>query len=250
MPKNKKIKIGIIGYGKFGSLIAEILSKSFENIFVFSKKREKNDSIKFFSQISRISECDIIIPAVPIPAFEATLKKINPFLKKGAVLADVCSVKIIPAKLMKKLIKKEVNLLATHPMWGPDSFKANNSSLKDLKIVLYPLRIPKNKYSNIKAFLKKLNLKIIEMTPEKHDKQAADSQVLAQFVGKILQKFPAKKIEISTLGYEKLKSLMPFVINNTDELFYSMQNFNPYSKKAREKFISTAKKINNEINEK
>jgi prephenate dehydrogenase len=239
MTKNKKTIIGIIGTGKFGGLIKKILSKNFEKIIVFKKN----------SRLEKLAKCDLVIPAVPISAFESILKKINPYLKEGSILADVCSVKIYPAELMKKSIKKEINLLATHPMWGPDSYKSNNLSLNGLKIVLYPLRISNEKYSLIKVFLKKLGLKIIEISPDEHDRQAAKSQAIVQFVGKTLQEMPAEKIPIATLGYEQLLKILPFTANNTEELFYSLQNFNPYSKNERKKFLNSAIKINKKINE-
>ncbi|MBD3300101.1 MAG: prephenate dehydrogenase/arogenate dehydrogenase family protein, partial [Candidatus Moranbacteria bacterium] len=142
-----------------------------------------------------------------------------------------------------------VYLINSHPMWGPESYSANNG-LKDLKIVLHPLRIPKTLFKEIKSKLKKAGFKLIVQTPKEHDRDAANSQALAQFVGKILQKMPAKEVKISTLGFERLKSLMPFVVKNTEELFYSLQNYNPYAQQARERFLKTADKLHFDIEQK
>ena len=42
-------------------------------------------------------------------------------LKENAVIVDVCSVKEYPVQWMRELLPANVSILATHPMFGPDS---------------------------------------------------------------------------------------------------------------------------------
>ncbi len=246
---NKKTTIGIIGYGNFGKLLVELFSGYFENIFVYSKElsREKRKKSVNFVDLEKAAGCEVVILAVPIPAFKECLFEIKDYLKSGTILVDVCSVKKYPAQLMKRYVKnKKISLLATHPMWGKESVTVNGG-LKGLKVVLCPIRLSQKKLAEIKRLLKKIGLKVIMKTPEEHDKEAACSQALAQFVGKSLKALPLKKVNVSTLGFGCLESLMLFVTNDTDELFYSLQNYNPYSKSIRKRFLKVGEKIEKEI---
>ena len=249
---NKKTKILVIGYGNFGSLLVKLFKKYFNEVYVLSKNLSKQDikdkKIKVIEgkELAKIGEMDVVVPSVPISKYQSVVKKVNKYLKEGSLLIDVCSVKVYPKKVMKKEIKENVKLINSHPMWGPESYKANKG-IKGLKIVLHPLRIDKKEFNEIKNKLEKAGFKIIIQTPEDHDKDAAKSQALAQYVGKVLEQMPLSEVEIATLGYERLRSLMPFVVTNTYELFLSIQNYNPYAQQVRDKFLKTALKVEERI---
>ncbi|NCF75208.1 MAG: prephenate dehydrogenase/arogenate dehydrogenase family protein [Xanthomonadaceae bacterium] len=239
---SKKPKIAIIGFGRFGKLLAEILASSCQ-IFIISQKKIKN---KNFQQIDYpdLKNIDIIIPAVPISFLKNMLKKISPFLKNDSLVMDVCSVKVYPCKWLKKYLPENIEILGSHPMFGPDSAK---KGLAGLQIIFCPLRISSERFKAVKNIFEKLDLKIIEMTPEKHDKQSAVSLALVHFIGRGLEKIKINKQKISTLGFEKLLQVCDNVTNDSWELFYDMNNYNPYAKKVRKKFIKSLQKINLEI---
>lgn len=241
---NKKLTISILGYGHFGRLLADLLSQYYDRVFVYSRSKGQNGTkkIKFVSWGTAL-ECDVIIPAVPIKNFESVIEKVATSIKPGATVVDVCSVKEHPVKAMKKHLPKGVFWLATHPMWGPDSVE-NNGGIKNLRMVLCPeSRVPKTTFNELKKVLKKIGFEVIEMSAKEHDKQAARSQAITQFVGKTLQRMNAQEEPLSTLGHKSLLSIMPFVVNNTEELFTSLQVFNQYAQKEREKFIGSAHRV-------
>ena len=91
-----------------------------------------------------------------------TLKQIAPLLKPGAIVADVCSVKVYPARWMQELLPPSVEILATHPMFGPDSAA---KSVAGYKIVLCPERIAPERYRKIKRWLENKGVVTIETTP-------------------------------------------------------------------------------------
>lgn len=238
----KKQKIAIIGYGRFGSLLAEIL-KPFGELHVISDRKIKQAGIKQIDYPG-LKEIDWVIPAVPISALEATLKKIKPFLKKGSLVMDVCSVKVYPCRWLKKHLSKDVELLGTHPMFGPDSAK---NGLDGLQIVVCPLRISEKRLVDVLAIFKKLKLKIIETTPENHDKQGAFNLSLVHFLGRALPGSGVKTQSIVTKGYERLLEVSNNVNNDTWQLFFDMQKFNPYSQSLRSKFIKELNRIEDKI---
>jgi prephenate dehydrogenase len=240
--KNKKDKIAIIGFGRFGKLLAKLLSP-YGEVSIISRKRLENCK---FPQIkyTDLRDFDIVIPTVPISKFAKILEKINPFLKSGSIVMDVCSVKVIPCQQMKKIIRKDIELLGTHPMFGPDSA---GKSCAGLQIIVCPLRISDKNLNKILRIFRDLKLKIINTTPANHDKQAAKSLSLVHFVGRGLSGAGIKDQEISTLGFDRLLAVNETVSNDTWELFLDMQVFNPYSKKIRQKFIDSLDNLHKRI---
>jgi prephenate dehydrogenase len=234
---SKKLKIAIIGYGRFGQLLARILSP-YADIFIVSSRK-----IKGVKQIDYedLGEVDMVIPCVPISKFEEIIKTINPFLKKNAIVMDVCSVKIFPVKIMKKYLRPDIQILATHPMFGPDSAK---NGLTGLQMVVCPIRINEAQLKSILNIFKKLNLKLIQTTPEQHDKEAAQCLALVHFIGRGLAAINIKKENITTLGFDRLLAVNETVNNDTWELFLDMHHYNPYTKKIRQNFIDELKKLN------
>ena len=74
-------------------------------------------------------------------------RPIAPLLSPDALVIDVCSVKEYPVRLMKELLPERVSILATHPMFGPDSAA---HALQGRKIVLCAERIADFAYQKIK----------------------------------------------------------------------------------------------------
>tara|TARA_B100001971_G_scaffold25356_1_gene19862 strand:+ start:3238 stop:3966 length:729 start_codon:yes stop_codon:yes gene_type:complete len=237
------MEIGIIGFGRFGKLATKYLSEDFE-VYV-SSRSDKTEDIKKINGIpaslGEVCKKDVIIPCVSISEFENVLKEIKGLLKENSLVIDVCSVKEYPVEKMKTILLEKTQILATHPMFGPDSAA---DSLKDRKIVLCKVRIDNDKYEKIKEYLAKKNLIVIEVTPEEHDKEIAKSLLLTHFIGRGLIDFGATDLDIDTEGHRRLISILDTVKNDTGQLFEDMNSYNKNSKKVREDFIKSLNKIN------
>lgn len=237
------MEIGIIGFGRFGKIMVEYLSKEFK-VYVFSRS-DKAEGIKeaggISASIEDVCKKDIVIPSVPISEFKDVINKIKGLLGKNSLVIDVCSVKEYPVKLMKDLLPEKTQILATHPIFGPDSA---DDSLKGRKIVLCKVRISDDLYEKIKTFLEKKGLVVIEVTPGEHDREVAKSLLLTHFIGRGLIDFGATKMDIDTEGYKRLMHILGTVENDTQQLFDDMNKHNKYSKKVREDFIESLNKIN------
>jgi prephenate dehydrogenase len=186
----------------------------------------------------------LVILCVPISAFKTVLEEIGPLLKKDAVVIDVCSVKVYPTRWMKASLPETVSILATHPIFGPDSAA---DSLKDRKIFLSPVRIGKSPYQKIKNYLASKKLVLIESTPEDHDEQIAVSLALTHFIGRTLSEFSAAPLGIDSEGYKRLLHILEVVENDTWQLFYDMHHFNPYAEEKRAAFMQAMQKINDQL---
>ncbi len=235
-PKNKQNVITIIGFGRFGKLLAHILAP-YGEINIISRT-----PVKEFKQVSfkEISHSNWIIPAVPISVTTNILKEISPYLQPKTLVMDVCSVKYYPCLWLKKYLPSYVELLGSHPMFGPDSAK---QGLRGLQIVFCPVRISKKRYNEIKKIFLNLGLKIIETSPREHDRQNAKSLALVHFIGRALGQIKVKDIEMFTFGFKGLLQVCENVENDSWRLFFDMHKFNPFAVKERKKFIRSLQKI-------
>ncbi len=238
--------IGIIGFSRFGQLLAKIL-KPYAEVLVFNRS-DKSKLVEGLGyqwvSLEEVCQCDWVFVAVAISAIEEMIKKIAPLLKKGTLVMDVASVKVFPAKWLNSYISPDNEIMATHPMFGPDSAK---DSTNGLQWILCPLRISSERLSEVNEVMKKLGVKVIETTPKDHDQQAAISLSLVHFIGRGLEEFGLVKQQISSLGFERLLKVNETVQNDSIQLFLDMQNFNPYTKEIRKKLIKAFKKVNKKI---
>ncbi len=240
------MKIGIIGFSRFGQLLAKIL-KPYAEVYVYNRSDKSQQTKELgvnWSDLEKVCQCDWIFVAVAISSTEEMIKKIAPLVKKDSLVMDVCSVKVLPAKWLHAYLSQEVEIMATHPMFGPDSAK---DATEGLQWILCPLRIKPETLNKVKEILNKLKVNIIETTPEDHDQQTAISLALVHFIGRGLEKFGFKDQSIKTLGFERLLKVNETVTHDSFQLFLDMQRFNPYTKKIRQKFMKALRSVNRKI---
>ncbi|MGD8835000.1 MAG: prephenate dehydrogenase/arogenate dehydrogenase family protein [Desulfobacteraceae bacterium] len=239
--------IGLIGYGRFGRLTVQNLSPKFK-VWVHTRSAHKKQDITAaggtLTTLEKVCAQKVVILCVPISAMQSTLKQIAPLLRPNAIVVDVCSVKVRPVQWMKELLPPSVEILATHPMFGPDSA---GRSVTGFKVVLCPERIRPEHYEKIKLALRNLNLNLIETTADEHDQKIAVSLALTHFIGRSLAEFGAEPLDIDTEGYKRLLHILEVVNNDTWQLFEDIHRFNPYAGKKRQDFLSAMERVQGRI---
>jgi len=238
--------IGIIGFGRFGKLAARYLAEEFE-VVVYHRTEKSAEITRAGARaasLETVCRQDIVIPCVPISVFQEVLQDIAPLLRPDALVVDVCSVKEYPVRLMTDILPQTVSILATHPMFGPDSA---SDSLEGGKICLCEVRIAKKKCRNIKAYLESKGLVVVEATPQEHDEQIATSLSLTHFIGRTLSEYGAKQLDIDTEGYKRLLHILEVVERDTWQLFLDMHHYNVYAKKKRVAFMDVMQDINSRL---
>lgn len=238
-----KKKITIIGYGRFGKTLHQLLRDDFD-VTIYIRKpsvisrskatRNPTRSLTAFEMTTNLQkayENDTIFYAVPIVAFEEVIETHQKYFRPGHVLIDVLSVKVYPKHIFETyLTGKKTQALLTHPMFGPDSSK---NGLDNLPFIMDQYKTTPETYAFWKTYFAKKKLHVIEMTAEKHDKLAADSLGLTQFIGRLLEEYQAKPTVIDSLGTKKLLEVKEQTCNDTWELFTGLQQYNPYTKQMR-----------------
>lgn len=228
--------IGIIGFGRFGALTARYLARDLAVLVLDSgAKAEAIRAVGAASaSLEEICRQEIVILCVPISALRDHLRRIAPLLGPDTLVVDVCSVKVLPVRWMREILPPATPILATHPMFGPDSAA---DSLAGRKIVVCRERIDAARYERIQQWLAGRELDIIETTAEAHDRQIAISLALTHFIGRSLAAFGAEPMAIDTEGYRRLLHILGVVENDTWQLFEDMHRFNPFARDQRQDFV-------------
>lgn len=223
-------QVSIIGFGRFGQVLSQLLNHNFEVSVYDERVSSSSDKVNFVSREKALKSKTIFM-AVPISAFSDLIQKISSSISEGSTVIDVCSVKMHPVKVMQEFLPENIDIIATHPMFGPDSFKENC----DLKMVMHKVRNNYQQYEFWKAYFENQKINIIEMTPEAHDKAAAFSQGVTHYVGRILEAMNLSSTLIDTVGFKKLLSVKEQTCNDTWQLYCDLQKYNPYSEDMHKK---------------
>jgi prephenate dehydrogenase len=240
--------IGVVGFGRFGELMARYLASDVE-VVVYDPGKASSDIEKSGARsasLETVCRQKIVVLAVPISQLRSVLQTIATMLSESALVVDVCSVKELPIRWMRELLPESVSILATHPMFGPDSAA---QSLSGCKIVLCKERIDDRTFGKIKSYLSARGLVVIEATAEEHDRQISVSLAMTHFIGRSLARFGAKPLEIDTEGYKRLIHILGVVEHDTWQLFVDMHRYNPYAAENRKAFMTAMGEINESLTE-
>jgi prephenate dehydrogenase len=236
--------VGIIGFGRFGKVLANILQKGF-SIKAFDLSSPKLFPNVTFVELDELLKEKTIFVAVPIRHFESIIKSISPKLSNGTTIIDVCSVKKHPVEVMEKHLSEKIGVIATHPLFGPDSFITNNR----LKMMMDKTRDSHNQFDFWKRFFVDQGIQVLEMTADDHDRMAAQTQGVTHFLGRMLKEFGIKKTSIDTQGFRDLLDLVDQTCNDSWELYTDLQLYNPYTKKMIMNLKESTNTLDNRLKE-
>jgi prephenate dehydrogenase len=236
--------VGVIGLGRFGTFWTEVLSHGYT---VYGNSRTPRDTAPC-PQVSLEEVCSlpVVFLCVSMRAMPQTLRSIAPLLKKGTLVVDTCSVKVEPVRWMREILAEDTEILATHPMFGPESAK---EGLTGLPLMMHPVRMESARYDQWSHFFRSLGIMVVEMTPEEHDRQAALSQALTHMIGRTLHRMGIEETPIGTLWYRKLLAIAKQVGRDSPELFLDMQTLNPFAKDMRDCFERSWREVCAELDE-
>ena len=230
--------IGIYGLGRFGSFWASTLSKV-ADVIAYSRSSEAPEGVRAVTE-EEICKSDILFLCNSISSVEEVCKRISPKLKRGAIVADTCSVKVYPIQVMRDNLPDYVHILGTHPMFGPDS---GRYGVQNLPIAVCAERIGRRELDRILDLFTELELRIEQLTAEDHDHEAAYSQGITHFIGRTLNLLHLKPSRISTTGYEDLLDIIQQTCNDRWQLFLDLQKYNPYTEEMRKKLHSSIEEM-------
>src|SRR5271169_3420168 len=222
--------VGVYGLGRFGSFWAEMLSRSIP-VCAYSRSPERPTP----PGVRRVGEDEVlaqpvIFLCVAISAVEDVLVRSSRRLAREVLVMDTCSVKCHPVALMERLLPATASVLGTHPMFGPDSARGG---VANLPMILCPVRITARELERWRAFFAAMGLAVSIMTPDEHDREAAFTQGVAHYIGRVLSDLGIQRSPIGTVGYNKLLEIVEQTCNDPLQLFLDLQRFNPHTREMR-----------------
>lgn len=238
-------ELGFIGFGSFGQFIIPYL-KPYFNITVYDRIDYSETAQKIgvkWGSLQEAASRDFVALAIPVQFLEALLLEIKEYVKPKSLVFDLSSVKVKPIDLMVKHLPANVEIIGTHPLFGPQSGK---NGIAGLNMVICPVRTKKN--GNLSRFFsRELKLNVLERTPVSHDQQMAYVQALTHFVGRAINRMDIPDVEQKTPAYQYLLDIKKNLGQDSMDLFLTIELENPYAKEVRDHFIEELKKLNEEL---
>ena len=245
-PENRKSLLGVIGFGAFGRLIARHAAP-YVNVFVHDIDPDVGEAAARLgataTTLEQAAACDIVVIATPVPTFAEILSSVAAHCRPGALVLDVGSVKIGPSALMRQILPETVDIVATHPLFGPQSAR---NGLAGLKIALCPIR--GDRHRALAVFLRRrLGLQVIVTTPEDHDREAATVQGLTHLIARVLTAMGPLPTRMTTRSFDLLVEAISMVRHDAPEVFEAIEKSNPYSGEVRRRFFELAHRLDADL---
>ncbi|MGB8218153.1 MAG: prephenate dehydrogenase [Candidatus Methanoperedens sp.] len=177
------MKILIIGgTGETGRFFAKFYKKHGFDVAIWGINKKKDIALELGVQFAddldkEIKSSDVVMISVPINITEKTIVEIAPKMQAGSLLMDITSIKRGPIEAMIKHAPQEVEILGSHPMFGP--------SIPDIRgqiVIFTPIEGRSAKWFPVIRNLYENNGAHIEiMDAVAHDKMMAVVQGLTHF---------------------------------------------------------------------
>lgn len=237
--------LGLIGFGRFGQLLYNQLHTAIPiQVYDPEKQADQNLSAIPFNNLEHVCKNDLVILAVPVSSIRSVCLEIAPYLSSQSLVMDVCAVKTYPLEVMAKHFPAGVQIVGSHPLFGPDSVK---DSLQDHIMIVTPYQIQDDDLDQIKRFWEGFGIRIIEMTPDEQDRLMAWTLAMTHFIGRTLNGLPLPEPSVATRDYRNLIDLMRKINRDTWELFEDMHHYNPYTKEMRQKLFDSLQSLKQKL---
>ncbi|MDV6331815.1 prephenate dehydrogenase/arogenate dehydrogenase family protein [Asticcacaulis sp. 201] len=242
----KVFKLGLFGLGAFGRLIVKHLSPYFD-IYACDPSPEARAFAKrhnvTLASLEEVAACRIVVLATPVRVLKTVAEAIAPYVHPRALIIDVGSVKMKPAKWLLDALPPSVYIVCTHPLFGPQSAR---KGIHDLEIVVCPVRL-RRLAPIVRFFENTLDLKVSLATPEQHDKALAAVQGLTHLIAKVLSGLEPLPTVHTTRSYDLMMQGVGLVSGDSDELFLSIERDNPFAAEVRRRFFVEIDALRNRL---
>lgn len=242
--------LGIVGLGAFGRLMAEHLRPHFR-LYAYDPALPGGTAAEAagaaagaaLAGLPAAAACPVVVLATPVGRLEEAVRAVGPHLRPGALVLDVGSVKVVPAGIMRRGLPDHVGIVATHPLFGPQSARGG---IRGLKVAVCPVRGPGA--PRVAAFLRRaLGLDAVLTTPEAHDREAATVQGLTHLIAKVLVRMEPLPSRMTTRSFELLMEGVGMVRHDAPEVFEAIERANPYAAEVRRRFFDLAARLDAEL---
>ncbi|MCQ1536451.1 prephenate dehydrogenase [Methanosarcina sp. KYL-1] len=248
----EKTKVLILGgTGEMGQWFTRFFKERGYEVTVWGKGGKveiaRKLEVPFASDLdAAISESDIVIVSVPINATEETIAETAPKMKAGSLLMDFTSIKVKPVEAMKKFAPAKVEVLGTHPMFGPTI-----PTLRGQTVILVPVEGRSEKwFPVIRELFKEGGAHVEITTAAEHDRLVSVVQGLTHFayisIGTTIDRldFDVKKSrKFVSPVYDIMLDFVGRILGQNPYLYALIQMENPGVLEVHEAFIKECQEL-------
>lgn len=232
-----KTSVAIIGKGHFGKFLIDLLPKLVSTIEIQSvSARSATDEV-----LRTVGQADVVIVCVSVKYYVAILERLLPYLSLHTVLVDVATVKAQTTTWLQKKCQG-ITYVATHPMFGPASFKKSGNSVAGFRLVVTGHNMPAETCEKLHTWLKRLGVRVIEMEAEAHDRYLAETLFLTHFLAQVVTVADFVRTDIDTVSFSFLMDAVDSVREDT-ELFTDVFDHNPYCKQVIDRLAAATQQV-------
>ncbi len=241
-PGHRRRTLGLIGAGAFGEFCLPYLTRHFEVTVADSGGHLPWLAEEHWVRVGEIEAAarhDIVVLAVPLDALPTVARRIAPLLRPGALVLDVCSLKVEPLWVLRSILPRHVRVVGTHPLFGPQSGRDGIAGLA-VAICADDARLG----TLVARFLRqRFGLVARPMSAEQHDREMAQVQALTHLVARMVLAMDLGPVAQTTTAYDHLMRLVEVLRHDSDELFRAIIERNPYARSTVASFLDAGTRI-------
>lgn len=238
------------GTGETGSWFARYFKEKGFNVAVWGPSGKvavaEHLGVRYaHDKIKEATESDIVLVSVLVEKTVEVIREVAPRMHAGSLIMDVTSVKSGPVKAMKTYAPKGVEVLGTHPMFGPTM-----PSLRGQTIILTPVPGKSEKWLPvIQSLFEADGARIEILEADEHDEIMAVVQALTHFayigIGAALKALDfdvERSRKFMSPVYEIMIDFVGRILDQNPELYAAIQK-NPKAMKVRQTFVTECMRL-------
>jgi len=243
------MRVTIIGgAGRMGRWLVYYFSSKGYEIIISDLKLEKAKALAETAgvklarnNVEAVKDADLIVVSTPIQVTPKVINEIKPYVKEGAIVTEISSLKSNVVETMAKIAELSVRPLSIHPLFGPGAQK-----LAGKKIAVIPIVNSDAEMKLAKELFPEAE--IIAAGAEEHDRAMGLSLSLTHFINIVFASIVGEE-DIETLKrlggttFTLQLTLAESVMTEEPALHVAIQMENEYASQCLDKFLSRANTI-------
>lgn len=235
------MQVAVIGAaGKMGGWFCSYFVRRGTDVSAYDTTAFQISNVRITKSISDcVRNADFVIVCVPVNLTPTVITQCaRAMIKKGAVLAEISSIK---SKTLPALKKTQDNIIALciHPMFGPGA-----SEKKQLKMLVVPVRDSAKELDIINNTFAGMSIKVLP-DARTHDKAIAAVLGLtyffnAAFAGILAREDLATLSQVGGTTFAIQSMLAESVMTDEPELIAALIRDNPYAPKYMHRYLKEA----------
>jgi len=250
------VKVAVIGgYGGMGRLFTTLFLEEGCDVVIAGPTEAKGlkaseelgvDYVQ--DNVKAVFGADVVVVSVPIAVTAGVIREVAVHVKEGGMMMDLTSIKEMPCSLMAEHSKKGVEVVGTHPIFGPRVL-----DIEGQVFVLCPVRGIKW-FTWLRGILEKHKARVVESSPEEHDKVMAVVQGLTHFayisVAETFKEigFDVKRSrQFASPVYDLMLDMIGRIIGQDPKLYAEIQMSNPRVLDVHKVYLETARRLSETV---